>query len=407
MTSNSRASMGHRCTWLTTKRSRRTYRRFLAAFAAWPGVAIGYSYKTNPLPGVLQALHGFGAYAEVISHFELWLALQLGVPPERIIFNGPAKTEPSLQLAVERGVGMIHVDGPQELELLARIACERDRRQRVGVRVVTSVGWSAQFGFPIHTGAARQAMQRLAEHQLDVRSLHLHLGTGIKNADVYAQAVREVIELARELRERDGIEIRELDLGGGFGVATVRGYEEADERLHSLGYPARVIDPAAQPPIEAYGERITTLLREFWPSGGPTVFFEPGRAITSSAQHLLLEVLAIKPGVDGARIAILSGGRNVAFPPGVRASPRILREQARRDRCPHLRPVRTPLPPGRRSLAARLSAGARARRCLGADGQRRLLRAQSDELLESARGRRPWSAKARRNSFESASRSIT
>src|SRR6185369_12390170 len=68
------------------------WHHFHDAFAArYPRVKVAYSYKTNPLPGVLQALHGFGADAEVISHFELWMALELGVPPQRIVFNGPAK----------------------------------------------------------------------------------------------------------------------------------------------------------------------------------------------------------------------------------------------------------------------------------------------------------------------------
>ncbi|MGH6610991.1 MAG: hypothetical protein ACRECQ_12125, partial [Burkholderiaceae bacterium] len=69
------------------------YERFERSFRSlYPNVAIGYSYKTNPLPGVLKVLHDAGALAEVISHFELWLAIQLGVPAERIIFNGPGKT---------------------------------------------------------------------------------------------------------------------------------------------------------------------------------------------------------------------------------------------------------------------------------------------------------------------------
>jgi diaminopimelate decarboxylase len=54
----------------------------------YPYVEIAYSYKTNPLPGALKALHEFGASAEVVSPFELWLALKLDVPPVKIIFNG-------------------------------------------------------------------------------------------------------------------------------------------------------------------------------------------------------------------------------------------------------------------------------------------------------------------------------
>ena len=78
---------------MSAEQLERSYRKFRDAFASrYPRVDVVYSYKTNPLPGVLRELHGYGAGAEVISHFELWLALQLGVPPPRIVFNGPAKT---------------------------------------------------------------------------------------------------------------------------------------------------------------------------------------------------------------------------------------------------------------------------------------------------------------------------
>src|SRR5262249_18305947 len=86
-----------------------------------PRVEVGYSYKTNPLPAVLASLHEFGAWAEVISHFELWLAFRLGVAPDRIVFNGPGKTEAALELAVSRGVHMINIDNFDEMAVIQRI----------------------------------------------------------------------------------------------------------------------------------------------------------------------------------------------------------------------------------------------------------------------------------------------
>ena len=58
-----------------------------------------YSYKSNPAR-VLQLLHGLGIGAEVISEYELWLALKLGVPANRIVFNGPAKSTAAIHDAV-------------------------------------------------------------------------------------------------------------------------------------------------------------------------------------------------------------------------------------------------------------------------------------------------------------------
>lgn len=298
---------------------RDTYESFVGAFRAhYPLVEVDYSYKTNPLPGVLEALHAAGAGAEVISPFELWLALSLGVDPGRITFNGPAKTTDGLETAVSRGIRLINVDNLDEVDTLQELAARHDRVQRVGVRVTTSVGWSSQFGLSIRSGAARAAFERAhAAANLDACSLHIHLGTGIKDPQMYGQAVREVLQFAASLRDDLGARFRYFDFGGGFGVPTVRNYTASDQRLVANGRPAMIVDTSEAPRIESYARLIGELLGECWPvaeADRPTILFEPGRAITSSAQSLLLSVLAVKPADAGHHNIILDGGLNVAQP---------------------------------------------------------------------------------------------
>lgn len=302
-------------------RLRKNFDSFAAAFRKhYPRVEVGYSYKTNPLPGVLRALHEFGAWAEVISHFELWLALQLGVAPGRIVFNGPGKTLAGLELAVASGVSIINVDNQDEIDAIARLSRVHGRRQRVGVRVITSVGWSSQFGLSIRSGAALHAFERIhCNEHLQPAGLHLHLGTGIRDIAVYAQAVREALQFAQALRKRLGIQLEMLDLGGGFGVPTVRPFSAWDMRLMEHGHRARATDVSSAASIDAYGRTIGEMLAQHYPAGAgemPLLFLEPGRALTSSAQVLLLEVLAIKPSGEGRPTAICNGGRNIAMPLG-------------------------------------------------------------------------------------------
>jgi diaminopimelate decarboxylase len=316
--------------------------RFAAAFRRlWPAVEIGYSYKTNPLPGVLRELHALGAWAEVISHFELWLALRLGVPAGRIIYNGPAKSDDGLRLAIERGVRIINIDNLAEIERIGRLARALGVRPQVGVRVVTSVGWSGQFGHDLANGEADEAFARLAEtDDVEPCGLHVHLGTGLKDVATYLQAIREMAEFVRRLESRSAVRIRYLDFGGGFGVPTVRPYGAWDERMMANGYPPAPTDPATTPTIESISMAIVDLLRRYYPDDGatvaPTLLFEPGRAITSSAQMLLLRVLAVKPAADGSRRVILDGGKNIAIPTGYE-SHELLPASSMRDayRSPH------------------------------------------------------------------------
>jgi diaminopimelate decarboxylase len=302
------------------KRLQRAFLDFYEAFRdQYPRIEIAYSYKTNPLPGVIRVLHGLGASAEVISHFELWLAIKLGVPPEKIVYNGPCKTEESLDVAVSNKIKLINIDGPAEIEVINKLAKRHEHKQQVGVRVVASVGWESQFGFSIKKGLAFQAFEDLKRcENVSPCGLHIHLGTGITNLETYLQAIREVVDLAITLEEKLDVSINYFDFGGGFGVPTVQHYSGRDYRLFASNIPAYPPHPASFEGLRQYGQKIIHLFREHYLDkvGGeePTIIFEPGRAITSSSQSLLLKVVAIKPGEGGIVNAIVDGGKNIAVP---------------------------------------------------------------------------------------------
>jgi len=123
----------------------------VAAFLQTPagserGCEVYYSYKTNPIPGVLRRMHAQGIGAEVISAYELWLALKLGVAPEDIVYNGPAKSEASLVQAIEQQIGLLNFNSRDEIAPFAALARRLGKRPRVGVRVAVPGGWAGQFG---------------------------------------------------------------------------------------------------------------------------------------------------------------------------------------------------------------------------------------------------------------------
>ena len=301
------------------KKLRADYQRFIDGFRKfYPKTDVGYSYKTNPLPEAIRVLHDCGALAEGISHFELWLALKLGVTPSNIILNGPAKTPDAVDLAVARRIKLINIDSLHEIEIVAAAAARHGAKQPVGVRVVTSVGWQAQFGLRLHTGEVLRAFERIRQlPQLVPIGLHVHLGTGLKHVPTYLEAIREMLEFARQLETDTGVRLEYFDFGGGFGVPTVQPYELWDTRLIQNNECPGPVELNAAPPIEEYARSISALLREFYPGPfTPTIAFEPGRAITSSAQSLLLQVLGVKTEQNGMTRAILDGGKNCALPTG-------------------------------------------------------------------------------------------
>lgn len=302
------------------KRLQNTYAQFKESFTKhYPKIDIGYSYKTNPLPTVIKILHDLDADAEVISHFELWLALQLGTLPEKIIFNGPGKTHESLKLAVENNIKIINIDSLDEITSISEIAKKNNTVQSVGIRLIASVGWAGQFGLPISSGIAWQAVEKIKKQpSLNLVGLHVHLGTGIKDVSIYLQAIGDVLEFAIRLRQDAHINVKYIDLGGGFGIPTVSPFSGLDRHLMASGFPPWLPDFSAPSTQENDAKRITDKIKDYFdPSqaDAPTFVFEPGRALTGSSQFLLLSVLTIKRASNGEISIILDGGRNLIMPP--------------------------------------------------------------------------------------------
>ncbi len=125
------------------------------------------SYKTNPVPAVLRRLHAGGIGAEVISPYELWLALRLGVPPDRIVYNGPAKSPESIRVAISSGVLAVNANTVSEAGLIGRIAEEEGRTVNLGLRLAVPGVWGGQFGIATvaaAAGAVRAALGFSARH---------------------------------------------------------------------------------------------------------------------------------------------------------------------------------------------------------------------------------------------------
>ncbi|MEJ0099025.1 MAG: pyridoxal-dependent decarboxylase [Pseudomonadota bacterium] len=280
------------------------------------GLEVFYSYKTNPVAFSLSTLHQQGVGAEVISAYELWLALRLGVPADRIVYNGPVKSEASMRDAIARDIGLITANHAEELDGLARIAAEMGKRPRTGIRVSMSQGWSGQFGVP--AGEALQAFSRARSlASLDVRALHAHRGGMIGSEAELTALVTEVLGLSDLLADRLGIELSILDFGGSLGTPSV-GYPTATQRrlnrtlLRDLPAP----DVTAALGIERYVSILTMMVGEHFARVSrprPRIFVEPGRSMTSNTQLLLTTVHALK-GAGDRTYAIMDGGINIAEP---------------------------------------------------------------------------------------------
>jgi diaminopimelate decarboxylase len=284
-----------------------------------------FSCKTNPVPGVLSLLAGWGCGLEVISEFEFWLAGKTGVSAGNIVVNGPAKTGNLLRQAVSSGAALINVESLEELKRLREIAADLDQPAKVGLRVNPCVRGS-RFDFTVSSGTRkshagfrrsdrdwREALGIVAgDPRLQMQGLHFHLGSAIGRATPYIAALRSALEMATDLLER-GLPFRLLDMGGGFGTPTVKAFSLFDA-IRYFGW--------ARPPGIAAPEKHAFLLprialeysktlKAFARNRGipvPLLWLEPGRALVSSAQLLLLRVQSVRKRKGGPHVVTCDSG---------------------------------------------------------------------------------------------------
>jgi len=302
-------------------RVRSNYHRFLNAFNRYyPETQVFYSYKTNCIPAIMKTLHEEGCGAEVISPYEFWLAHLLETDPSRIIYNGVNKSKEDLKTAIQKGVGLINVDYSNEIRLLKMAANELGRHLNVGVRICPGRGWKAQFGVQKNGDNIISIFKEIDESDfLEPCSLHVHFITGIRNTSLHRDTIKEITALMKELKEKLNMELKYLDLGGGFGIPTVKTLSLPEMALYKIfNIMPKEPDISECPSIEGFGESICRcLIRNLERHGlkRPILILEPGRAITGDAQILLVTVGEIKERKNGASFAITDGGmQNIAFP---------------------------------------------------------------------------------------------
>jgi len=295
---------------LSEQRLRENVRRVRRAFAArYPQVRFGWSYKTNYLDAVCAVMHQEGSWAEVVSEFEYRKARRLGVPGDRIIFNGPHKTHEALERAVAEGA-TINIDHLDELYMLESVARAAKRRVPVGLRLNFDTGFAevwSRFGFNLESGQAMDAARRIgASAHLELIGLHAHLGTFILDSRAYTAQVRIMAGFMDQVEAETGCEIRFLDLGGGFASLNA---------LQGIYLPPEQVTPTPEQYAEAICPALLAATQEREARGKhrPVLILETGRALVDSAEVLVTTVTANKRLADGRRATILDAGVNILF----------------------------------------------------------------------------------------------
>lgn len=268
------------------------------AFAELAGADVFYAGKAFLSKAVARWMVEDGLYLDTASEGELRTALAAGAPGQRCGLHGNNKSIAEIELALDSGIAHIVSDSLAELELVNKIAADRGVVAPIYLRVTTGVHAGGhefiatahedqKFGLSASTGVIKDAMRQVRDSShLDLIGLHSHIGSQILATEGFGEAAKVVLEL-RAWAAQEGIEIPEVDLGGGYGIR----YTSADD----------------MPPMpEDFARMLASAVKDHVTETGlapPRISIEPGRSIVASAMMTLYEVGTVKD------VAIDSGSR--------------------------------------------------------------------------------------------------
>ncbi len=235
-----------------------------------------YASKALTNINILRYIKSIGCNADCSSINEVKLALHAGFPPERILYTSNGIGFDEIEEAVAAGVH-INIDSLSNLEKFGK---RYGHTYPVGIRIrpnimaggnlkISTGHDGSKFGIPVNQLAEIEKVVK--ENDLFIRTLHIHTGSDIKDADVFVKGIEVLFEIIPHFPE-----LEVIDLGGGFKVRYQPGEKETDVQL------------LAQKIKETFDNHPIAGSKKF------ELWFEPGKFLVSECGYMLAEVTVLK-----------------------------------------------------------------------------------------------------------------
>ena len=278
---------------------RERIRRFRTAFGETHPL-VCYALKANDALALIRIAADEGLGADIVSGGELAKAIRAGMPAARIVFSGVGKRRDEIRAALQAGVRSLNIESLGELDVVAAEAASLSTTARISVRLnpdveagthaYVSTG-SAASKFGLGADDARAAYARaVADPALEPVGLSFHVGSQLLDPAPALAAAERAAELWRELAV-DGVELRDLDVGGGLGIA----YDDGEDAA-----------------VEPYAETLAAVAADL----GAELVLEPGRWLVGPVGTFVTRVLYVKE-VPGRRVVVCDGGMNDLIRPAL------------------------------------------------------------------------------------------
>jgi diaminopimelate decarboxylase len=267
---------------ISEKRIKENYNRLRKALASnYDKVRIHYAAKANSNLSVLKMLKNAGAYLDVVSPGEVFMALTSSFPPDRILFTGTSVRTDELEFLVNSNI-TVNVDSLSQLDRLLSLSVPKVLSVRVNPEVgaglhshVITAGKHSKFG--LWEDDALKAYETAKKAGVERFGIQMHVGSGVLDVRPFVQALEKLLDIAKKVHDQVGIEFEFVDMGGGLGVP----YKPEDKELDLAVFSDKVLS-LFKSRIERDG------------LGEPFFCVEPGRYLVADASILLIAVNTVK-----------------------------------------------------------------------------------------------------------------
>ena len=280
-------------------RLRDAFRAFDEAFADSRHL-VCFSVKANSNLAVLRAFVNEGSGFDIVSGGELFRVLKAGADPRKVVFSGVGKTREEMEYALRSGILMFNVESEQEMEALNEVAGSMGVTAPVSFRInpdvdpqthpYISTGMKkSKFGIAIDPAAAAYR-RAIALPHVEVVGVDCHIGSQLTSTSPFADAAERVRAFI-EVLQREGANIRYVDLGGGLGIR---------------------YDDEQPPDPKDYARALTEGVRGL----DVTLVLEPGRSMVGNAGILVTRVLYLKR-TEAKNFVVVDGAMNDLIRPSL------------------------------------------------------------------------------------------
>ena len=264
-----------------------------------PDLFISYAAKANYLGRILQESHKLDLGIEAMSLFELKLAEKAGVPFNKIVLNGPAKTLDELNYAIAKGINHLNVESLNEIQQVEKIAEKLELVQKITVRIHPKlkettekkllIKKNSKLGIDYSRGVKLFEYAKKSPH-LDPVGVHTHVGTNLASHEFYDELLGFLNEYVTDLEDKLAISLSEINLGGGLASRST---------LEKEGFQ-----------LEKLGEQVSTKIDNI---ENKKIIFEPGRYLIEDSFVAIAKVLRTKKSW-GRKWAFIDVGANTLIP---------------------------------------------------------------------------------------------